>query len=343
MPVLERVVVSALFIACGEGAPPAKVWVANERAGTVSVFEVGGPSRTDIDLTERRPDGVVGYNAHNVQASPDGRRIWATANPASLTVGGAYVPTSQLIGIDATTNAVRERIALERGTMAAHVVVDPSARFAYVTLMDLHAVAEIDVTAGAVSRRFRLGAGRAPHGLRWCAGRLFVANTGGRSLSIVDLGAGSNMEVALGGAAVQSACTRDGRWAFASLNDTREVARVEVSSGTVSRLALGSAAQGPIQIHLSTDERRLYVADQGRLAATPTGRLLYEIDVGAWSVARFVDVGRGPHGVAVSSDGATVFVTNTDENNVAVIDARTFDVVRRVDVGAGPNGITCYP
>lgn len=60
------------------------------------------------------------------------------------------------------------------------------------------------------------------------------------------------------------------------------------------------------------------------------------IDTSANTVVQTIAVGAGPHGVAVTPNGARVYVTNTDDNSVSVIDALTNTVIATVTVVFSP-------
>ena len=67
------------------------------------------------------------------------------------------------------------------------------------------------------------------------------------------------------------------------------------------------------------------------------------IDVARGEVIETIRTGKGAHGVAVSEDGAFVFVTNIVDSTLAVIATETQTVVATFAVGAGPNGVTYRP
>lgn len=278
-------------VGCSDGeAPPGAagtVFVADERAGTVSAFALPYTGAvTTISLDDLRDGRAVTYLPHNLQASPDGRTVWITAASWEFyTRGNTGEDDEQLIVLDAARRAVIARLPMTG--LLAHVVFDPAGRFAYVTETYLGQVVEIDVAALRETRRFRLGARRGPHGARVCAGRLFVANTVGRSVSVVDLGSGAVDEFDVQGTAIQVACTPDGSSVFTALQDRPAVVRVDLATRAVTRLALPDSARGPAQVYLSPDGARLWVADQGALTATERmGREVFEVDVARWTVRR---------------------------------------------------------
>lgn len=345
MRIRSIIVALGLLSACGDEAEPAaspsRVFVADERAGTLSVLDDGGARAvTTVDLAEVREGRAVRYLPHNVQVSPDGREVWATAASLDFYMSGyAGLDDEQVIALDATTLAVVARIPL-RGLLA-HVVFDTAGRFAYVTASTADTVIEIDAASHRETRRFRLNPRAGPHGARVCGGRVFVANSGGRSVAAIDLATGAFDEVRVDGIPIQVACTPDGATAFTALQDQRVVVRVDMASHAVARLALPDTARGPAQVYLGPGGSRLWVADQGSLTSTArAGNRVFEVDVAAWRVLRSAEVGLGAHGVVVSRDGARVYVTGSVENNVAVLDAATLTQVAAVAVGRGPNGIS---
>jgi len=67
------------------------------------------------------------------------------------------------------------------------------------------------------------------------------------------------------------------------------------------------------------------------------------IDVRAGAVTKTVPVAAGPHGMAVSSDGATVYVTGDNSSSMSVVDTATDTVKATIDVGKSPHGLALTP
>ena len=337
----------ALFLFACSGTPlvaSSRVFVADEAGGTISVLEQDSMSRiATIDLTEIRGGAAMAFEPHNVQVAPDGRSVWvvapAVADPTDPHGHGGAAPLEQAMVLDPQTLEIRARIDLGSGLHVAHVVLDPSSRFAYVTANEASAVLRIDATRFEVVRRYELGAGRAPHGLRYCEGRLYVANMDGQSLSIIEPDTGVIDEVPLGGVAVQTACVPGGRYVFASLYDTREVVRLDIASHEITRVSLPEGSEGPVQLYPTPDGETLYVCDQGLLLGRPASNRLYEVDVASATVVATIIVGEGAHGVVVSDDGLTAYVSNIAAGSVSIVDTRARAVLATVTVGARPNGI----
>lgn len=338
------VLVLAACTSATEPAAGARVFVADEEGGTISVLDESTDVRiATIDLTEVRDGAAMRFSPHNVQVAPDGRSVWvvgqAVAEEGDPHGHGGVEPMEQAIVLDPEALEILARIDLGRGLHIAHVVLDVESLYAYVTANEASAVIRIDARTYEVVGRYELGEGRAPHGLRYCDGRLYVANMDGLSMSIIEPGSGRIDEVSLGGVTVQTACVPGGRYVFASQYDTMEVIRYEVATGEVTRIALPDGSQGPVQLYATPDGSRMYVCDQGILLDRPASNRLYEIDVATGSIAATITVGQGAHGVVVSEDGARAYVTNIADRSVSVVDTAARRAVATVEVGDKPNGI----
>lgn len=314
--------------------PAAKVYVANEAGGSVSVIDLQDSLKTtSIDLSDSA--GTM-FMAHNVQVAPNGKSVWVAA--AGMDSG----KTNYLIVIDPNTGTIKERVLLGKDLHVAHVVLDDQSKNAFVTAGETNEVIQVDATTYQVVRKFDLGAGHAPHGLRYANGKLYVANMDGKSLSVITVADGKVTDIPLGGIAPQVALTRDDKFVFISLYDTKEVIQYDLKNGQIIRIPLPGTAYGPIQLYATPDSKLLYVADQGELLGRPVSNEVYVIDIPNAKVISTIKVGNKAHGVVVSNDGKSVYVTNTIDNTVSVIDVASQQVIHTIPVGKGPNGISYW-
>ncbi len=311
----------------------AKLYVANEEGGSVSVIDLQDSLKnTSIDIS----DSGKMLMAHNVQVAPDGKTVWVTAVP--MDTNGI----NQLVVIDANTGTIKNRVQLGKDLHVAHVVLDNESKYAFVTAKESNQVMQVDANTYEVVKKFDLGTGHSPHGLRYADGKLYVANMDAKSMSVINIADGKLTDFPLGGVAVQTEVTLDGKFVFASLYDTKEVVRYDRQSGEIKRITLPEGAQGPIQLYATPDSKLLYVADQGELMERPVSNKVFVIDIANTKVINTITVGNKAHGVVVSKDGTTVYVTNSIDNTVSVIDVATQKVTRTVSVGKGPNGISYW-
>lgn len=314
----------------GDGSQ--KIYVANEDSGTLSVIDGATLTvSTTIELA-----GADMPMPHNVQVAPDGASVWATAMP--MMEGGDDV----VLIIDPTTDTVSDELTLGNDLHLAHVVLSADSTTAFITASESGEVLHLDTATHAIVDRHALAAGAYPHGARVCGDKLYVAEMDGMSLAVLDHDAGTVQEIDVGGVAVQTACTPDGRYVFVTLYDTKEVVRLDVQTQALTRIALPAEAQGPVQAYPSPDSTRLYVADQGVLLDRPASNKLYVIDVESAAVTGSVDVGQGAHGVVVEEGGARAFVTNLVEGTVSVVDTASLTTAATIEVGEAPNGISCW-
>ena len=310
----------------------AKVYVANEEGSSVSVIDLQDSLKnTSIDISD---SGKM--MAHNVQVAPNGKSVWVTAVPMDSTA------INELVVIDPSTNKIKKRIQLGKELHVAHVVLDNESKYAFVTAKETSQVIQVDATTYEVVKKFDLGMGHSPHGFRYANGKLYVANMDAKSISVINIADGKITDIPLGGVAVQTAVTQDGKFVFASLYDTKEVIRYDLQSGEIKRIPLPAGAQGPIQLYATPDSRLLYVADQGELMERPVSNKVFVIDVANAKVINTITVGSKAHGVVVSKDGTTVYVTNSIDNTVSVIDVATQKVTATIPVGKSPNGISYW-
>jgi YVTN family beta-propeller protein len=67
------------------------------------------------------------------------------------------------------------------------------------------------------------------------------------------------------------------------------------------------------------------------------------IDTAAGKVVATVPVAAGPHGMAITRDGRTVYVSGDGSSSVDVIDTTSDKVVKTINVGKTPNGVALTP
>ena len=130
--------IGLLALALGFWQPPIVsaaegfVYTANEDGHSISVIEAGTGQVKNI---------ATPISPHNVQASRDGRLLFAVGpvagmaahhSPAKMPEGGEMA-RGRLLIIDAETLAMEKATDIEMGRHPAHVIVDPQGKRAYVT------------------------------------------------------------------------------------------------------------------------------------------------------------------------------------------------------------------
>lgn len=311
-----------------------KIYVANEHAGTISVIDAA--TNKVLKTIKINPGNSTALMAHNVQVSPDGKTVWVTGVPMDHTTD------ESLVVIDAQADTVLYRKDMGLHLHMAHVVLDAESKYAYVTGTEAGLVLQIDARTFYTTNVFMLPARHQPHGLRYQNGKLFAANLVGKSISMIEVVSGQITEIPVGGMAVQTAVSPDGKYVFASLFDTKEVVRYNLQTQTLDRIPLPATAHGPIQLYPTPDSKKLLVCDQGLLLNRPASNSVFVIDIEQATVTNTIKVGNAAHGIVISKSGKTAYATNTNDGTVSVIDVTTEQVITTVPVGITPNGISFW-
>jgi DNA-binding beta-propeller fold protein YncE len=312
----------------------AKVYVALEDGMAVAVLD-------GEDLSVLSKIDVGDFMAHNVQVAPDGKTVWATLMAMEMP---GMAMDDEVVVIDPATDRITKRISLGPEVHPAHVVLSPDSKIAYVTGNAKNEVIRIDASKQAILDRTPLGKGEGAHGERVSpdGSTLWVAEIGGKCVAKFPTGGGDATHIDLEGQAVQTAVTKDGKWAFASIYDTKRVARIDAASSVIDYATLPADSQGPVQLYPTPDNRTILVADQGVLAGRPASNKLYFVDAATLDVTGAADVGQGAHGVVAFADRA--YVTGTVDGTVTAVDLATRAPVATAKLGANsrPNGISVW-
>lgn len=125
---------------------------------------------------------------------------------------------------------------------------------------------------------------------------------------------------------------------FISSQRDNEVVAVEIASGKITRIPIGSQ---PNKVLLSADQNRLYVAngndDSISVIDTNSNRVVQTI-----SLSRPGEKYKGanPNSLTLSPDGRTLYVTLGGENAIAVVDLQAGQVNGRIPTGWYPNSVS---
>lgn len=188
------------------------------------------------------------------------------------------------------------------------------------------------------------------------AGRVYVSNEDGHSVSVLDTQRAENIAtIAVGKRPRGMKLSKDGSRLFVAVSGLpkcppsvpdEECAKLErdlsadgvaiVDTGLRKVIKVLAAGSDPEQFALSPDENRLYVANEDAGQTTV-------VDVAAGKVIARIPVGREPEGVAITPNGRWVLVTNESDHSVSVIDTTTLAVVKTVRVGKRPRDMAFTP
>jgi YVTN family beta-propeller protein len=285
------------------------------------------------------------------------KTVWATANVGKHQDHGAGfvgqvmahgdeagVESDEIIVINSENNEILKRISIAKSAHLAHIVLTSDNAYAYVTAQTEGAIYKVNAKTYLVEKRIILPENSEPHGLRISldGSVAYLAMLKNKSLGILNLKTDMFSEVPLGGQAVQTGITPDGKYAMASLYDTKQLMVYLIDTKEIRTIQLPENAKGPIQMYATPDSKFVYLADQGYYFDQPASEWVYKIDLGKLEVIKEIKAGQGPHGVAVSEDGTRVYVTNLLSGDVSIINTTTDQEIGRVKVGKEPNGVSVW-
>lgn len=200
----------------------------------------------------------------------------------------------------------------------------------WVTNSRKHVLLGLDAATLAVTARWKTG--RIPKDFRLGGGRAYIADYGGRTLSIIDLASGDRTAVKVGRSPRGVALSADGATAYVTNMGSGTVSVVDTAAAKVT--ATWKACRSP---------RHAVVAGDRLLVSCYGGRHVVVLDTDTGNKLRTVRVGRGPKTIALSHDGRLAAVANEKDDSVTFIDLATSDTETLADVGDQPCGVAVSP
>jgi DNA-binding beta-propeller fold protein YncE len=231
---------------------------------------------------------------------------------------------------------------------------------------------ELAIAAGEDIRFVELG--DSPHDVKSTDGLFVVANEVGERLDLVSHDGEHLASIGIDGQPHDTAVSPDGATAWVTINQTDELAVVDLEAGQVVRRV--PTGQSPHNVLFAPDGETLWVTDwrgavhafdaEGGLIATlPVGeeahhlafppeggevwvtdhhtREVIVIDTEAHEVIERIAVPGSPHHVHMTSDGELAAVADHTNGTLVVFEVGTREEVATIEVGPGPHGVWTVP
>jgi YVTN family beta-propeller protein len=217
------------------------------------------------------------------------------------------------------------------------VAMSPDGRTAYVTSRERDGKLFIVDTRNP-GRFSSIPVGKRPVGIADSPrrARVYVANLGGGTVSMLDASNGAVSTIKVGKGPAGIAVNAQGTRLYVTNygGDSLSVINIDEDANTVVKtIALPS---GPIGVAVDPSGARVYVASY--LASRVT-----VIGTASNTVVDTIHVGSHPAGVALDSSGDHLFVTHAQSRRVSVIDTGQDREIARVPVGSFPFGLEVGP
>jgi PQQ-dependent catabolism-associated beta-propeller protein len=317
---MRRVAALLLLVAAG-AAHADRLYVTNERAGTVQLIDSATDRVTVTAKVGNRPRGLV--------VSPDGRLVYVAV---SWWRDGKRprIGHEAVLALDADTLRVVRSYAAG-GTDPECVAVSPDGKHLYTTNEDAGTATIIDMASGKATAT--LVTGTEPEGVaaspdgRW----VYVTAETSNVITVIDAKAQKVAANILVDPRPRFALfTADSRhaWITAELGGT--VMLVDTKTQRIVKHIKLAAGAKPVGLALASSQHRLYVAaGRGNNVAvvdTQIAKLVATIPTG----------GERVWGIAITRDGRKVYAANSLSNTISVIDTATNRVVRTIKTDDGP-------
>ncbi|HMA35421.1 MAG TPA: hypothetical protein VKY74_13200 [Chloroflexia bacterium] len=298
-------------------AAQGRIFVTNQESNDMTVLDAA----TNAVLTTV----PTGQAPHDVSTAPDGQEVWV-----------AYYQENHVAVFDpATLQPIGQ---VELGGKSDEFAFAPDGKRLYVTMGQANQVAVIDPAARTL---LKVSVGETPHGIavRPDGQEVYVTNTRANTISILSLaGAPARARTfRVGADPFQVTFDAAGRRAYISefLGDAVTVV------DTAGRKTTGTlrAGKNPAGLRFVPGPAPGAAAQSLLWVPCAASQEVWVLAAAADKLVARVPTGGGPHDV-VATPAGKVFVTNTNDNTVTVIDAATRQPLATVSVGRSPYNLT---
>ena len=328
-PAIRLVMLASLLACFGAGAALAQTrgYVTNSHDNTVSVIDT---ATTSVIATV-----PVGSSPSAVAVTPNG--------------GFAYVLNqfgNTVSVISAASNTVVATVPV--GTSPNGIAMNPNGAFVYVTSSSSSNISVIDTATNTVVSAIPVtlpvmlaiapsgGLGYVTHGA--FVNGVTVINTASNSVV-------TNIPIPVD-VTTAAAVTPNGAFVYVtclSFTTGPKLAVINTATNTVVNIVPLPAGTFPPGVAITPDGAFVYVANNGNASCGCSGGGVVASSVSVIDTASNTEIATvavgSPTGIAVTPDGAFVYVTNITNNTVSVMSTATNTLVNTVPVGNFPQGI----
>jgi YVTN family beta-propeller protein len=274
-----------------------------------------------------------------------GGPVEAGEGPTSvaITPDGKYAYVTDVFGksVSVIETGLRRNVATieEVGGSPFGVAITPDGRYAYVTDSGTNEVTVISTQTKKAVEPIKVGNGPTGIAISPTGKFAYVADRADNQIQVIDTETmtitGEPIKVGEGPMGIEFT---PGGTAYVVDDEGKEVSAINTATRKVTPIALGAKSERPRGITISPDGTEAFVVDPG-------AGLLSVIDTGTNKVTGEVEVKGEPEEVAFAANGKTVFVTESEPQQVQTINVETGKVVGSPIAlpGEVPTGIALTP
>ncbi|HXA52865.1 MAG TPA: cytochrome D1 domain-containing protein [Candidatus Acidoferrum sp.] len=263
----------------------------------------------------------TGNGPHEIAASTDGKLAFV-AN-----YGTGPAPGSTLSVIDVVNQLVLRTVEISP-LQRPHGLTFADGKV-YFTAEANRMVGRYDPAANKVDWMMGTGQGTTHMVVAGPEGRLFTANIGGNSVSIIERNTVTTVPVGQGPEAID--LSPDGKELWTAHSRDGGVSIIDVAEKKVVRVfPIGTKRSN--RLKFTPDGKQVLVSDLD-------GNEVVVIDAASRKEVKRIPMGRTPEGILMAKDGARAYVAEAGENRIAIVDLKTLEVTGHLTTGNGPDGM----
>jgi YVTN family beta-propeller protein len=282
----------------------------------------------------------TGKGPHEVAVTPDGR--WAfVSNYGSFAVfregeRPQMQPGTTLTVLDLKQKKVHATYDLGEFRQPHGIAASRAGKLVWVTCEGTQAVVELDAATGKILRHWKTDQNVSHMVVPTRDERkLYVANIGSGSVTVIDRTTNSVKSIATGQGAEGIDVSPDGKEVWVANRDMQQpsgtIAVIDAATDAILT-TFSSGGQMPIRVKFTPDGKEVFVSNARSNSVTV-------FDAATRKLVATIEVGAVPVGIQMTPDGKRAFVANTNDNKVSVLDVPGRKVLRSFQTGTEPDGM----
>ena len=280
----------------------------------------------------------TGQGPHEVAVSPDGTRAYVSDYGAYAVFkdGSRSAPGTTITVIDLKSAKVAATWSLGEYTKPHGLAVSRDGKLVWVTTEGAKAVLELDAATGKIRNAWKTD--QDVSHMVVATGdekKLYVANIGSGSVTVIDRAANKVRSVKTGAGAEGIDASPDGKEIWVTNRAANTISVIATANDEVLA-SFESGGQMPIRVKLMPDGKYALVSNARSASLTV-------FEVATRKLSRTVEVGAVPVGIQITPDGKSAYVANTNDDKVSVIDVASWKVVGSFSPGKEPDGMAWVP